>query len=143
MTDTLNELLGVGVPLLVALMVIASVVHASFAARRPAPAGPFFGPRVILVCLLHLLIAGAFYRALIIGGWLTNSYYRWDDPDDINLVLAIFEPVCAVLVIAMLFTRRRFLYKLLVDLLVLQLLFSAAFLGMMLLFALTWKPRMF
>jgi hypothetical protein len=50
---------------------------------------------------------------------------------------------CARTTFNSLITRARFLYKLLLDLLIFQGLLAAAFLGFILLFALTWKPRMF
>ena len=138
----LPEILALGLPVLVALMVAAGIVHAWYAARKTAPDERFFRPRVIIVCLLHLLFAGAVYWHLITGGWLATSYH-WNDPDDINLVLAVFEALCAVVVVALVVGRKRFFYKLLVDLLVIQLILAVGLLILLLLFVLTWQPRMF
>jgi len=139
----LSEILAIGVPVLVALMVAGSIVHAWFAAKKPAPDERLLRPRVIIVCLLHLLIGGYIYWQLYEGGWLTNPYYRWNDPDDINLVLAIFEPLCAVVLVALIAVRKRFFYKLLLDLLIIQLIIAASFVILIVWFALTWQPRMF
>ena len=133
--------LAFGIPALVALMVAASLFHASIAARRLPPAQALSRPRVVLVSLLHLLCAGGVYRYLIIGGWLTN-HYHWDDPNDINLVLAVFEALCAVAVLALAICRKPFLYKLLIDLLIIQIIISSCLLILLLLFILTWHPRM-
>jgi hypothetical protein len=137
------ELFAIGVPILVILMFAAAIIHAGFPARKPAPAKPLLRPAVIIVCLIHLLFAGIIYRYLILDGWLTNPYYHWTDPDDINLVLAISEPLCVLAVIALVATRKPFFYKLLLDLLIIQFLFAAGFITLIIWFTLTWQPRLF
>lgn len=123
-------------------MVVASIVHASIVARKGVGEADFFTPRVMIVCGLHLLTVGGVYRYLIVDGWLTNNYH-WNDPDIFNLLLAIFEALCAVAIIALAFARRSFFYKLLVDFLVIQILIGIGFVTMFVIFVLTWRPRMF
>ena len=59
-----------------------------------------------LITLVHLVAATAVYRYLITGGWLTN-HYQLNDPNIVNLVLAIFEPIAIVSVIAYWLLRNR------------------------------------
>jgi hypothetical protein len=88
------------------------------------------------------LIAAVFvYWHLITGGWLTN-HYRIDDPNIVNLVLAIFEPITIVSVIAYWVWRKSFLYRLISILFLVQILIGAGFLIFILLFMLTWHPKM-
>jgi len=138
----LSEILAFGIPALVALLVAGSIVHAWFAARKPAPAGRFFRPWVIIVCVVHLLFAWAIYWMLNDGGWLTASY-SWIDPDNFHLVLAVFEALCVVVVIALVAARKRFFYKLLLDLLIIQFIIGASLLSLFLWFVLTYQPRLF
>jgi hypothetical protein len=49
--------------------------------------------------VVHLIAAAVVYWHLITGGWLTN-HYQLNDPNIVNLVLAIFEPIAIVSVIA-------------------------------------------
>jgi hypothetical protein len=137
-----SAILALGIPALVAVMVAGSIAHAWAAAKKLPPEQPLFRPKVGIICVLHLLCAGGVYRLLITGGWLTN-HYRWDDPDDFNLVLAIFEPLCVAAVLALVIGRRAFLYKLLVDLLIVQIIVSAGLLILLLLFVLTWHAGMY
>jgi hypothetical protein len=81
------------------------------------------------------------YRYLITGGWLTK-HYQLNDPNIVNLVLAIFEPIAIVGVIAYWIFRTRSLYRLLSILFLAQLIVGAGFLVFILLFFITWKPKM-
>ncbi len=86
--------------------------------------------------------AAAFvYWYLITGGWLTN-HYQLDDPNIVNLALAIFEPLAVVGVIAFWIWRTRTLYRLLAASLLLQLLIALGFVAFFLIFALLWHPKM-
>jgi hypothetical protein len=138
----LSEFIAIGLPVLAALMVAGCIIHAWFAARKPAPAGRFFRPRVVIACLLHLLFAGAVYWLLNDGGWFTATY-NWTDPDNFHLVLAIFEALCVVVVIALVAARKRFFYKLAIDLLIIQFIIAASLLSLFLWFVLTYQPKMF
>ena len=88
------EIIEFSLSALMAVMVVASIVHASIVARKGVGEADFFTPRVMIVCGLHLLTVGGVYRYLIVDGWLTNNYH-WNDPDIFNLLLAIFEVRCA------------------------------------------------
>jgi hypothetical protein len=81
------------------------------------------------------------YRYLITGGWLTN-HYQLNDPNIVNLVLAIFEPVAVAGVVAYWIWRTRSLYRLLFILFLAQLIVGAGFLAFILFFFLTWKAKM-
>jgi hypothetical protein len=94
-----------------------------------------------LFSVVHLIAAIAVYRYLVTGGWLTNRY-RLDDPNIINLALAIFEPIAIVSVIAYWIWRKSFLYRLISILALLQILIGAGFLIFILLFMLTWHAKM-
>jgi hypothetical protein len=63
--------------------------------------------RAGLISVVHVTVATAVYRHLITGGWLTN-HYQLDDPNIVNLVLAIFEPIAIVGVIAYWLWRKSF-----------------------------------
>ena len=97
--------------------------------------------RAGLISVVHVVAATAVYWYLLTGGWLTN-HYQLDDPNIINLVLAIFEPIAMVSVIAYWFWRKSFLYRLISILCVVQILIGAGFVIFILLFALTWHPKM-
>jgi hypothetical protein len=94
-----------------------------------------------LFSVVHLIAAIAVYRYLVTGGWLTN-HYQLDDPDIINLALAIFEPIAIVSVIAYWIWRKSFLYRLMSILALIQILVGAGFLIFILLFMLTWHAKM-
>ena len=81
------------------------------------------------------------YRYLITGGWLTN-HYQLNDPNIVNLVLAIFEPIAVAGVVAYWIWRTRFLYRLLFASFLTQLVVGAGYLATFLLFVFTYKPRM-
>jgi hypothetical protein len=94
-----------------------------------------------LFSTVHVVAAIAVYRYLVTGGWLTN-HYQLNDPNIINLVLAIFEPIAIVGVIAYWLWRKSFLYRLMSILALIQILIGAGFLIFILLFMLTWHPKM-
>lgn len=94
-----------------------------------------------LISVVHLVAATAVYRYLITGGWLTNHYHL-NDPNIVNLVLAIFEPIAVISVIAYWLLRKPFLYRLISILSLFQILIGAGFVVFILLFALTWHPKM-
>lgn len=97
--------------------------------------------KAALISVVHLVAAALVYRHLITGGWLTN-HYQLNDPNIVNLALAIFEPIAIASVIAYWLLRKRFLYRLISILCLVQLLIGAGFLIFILLFALTWHPKM-
>lgn len=94
-----------------------------------------------LISVVHLVAATAVYRHLITGGWLTN-HYQLNDPNIINLVLAIFEPIAIVSVIAYWLLRKPALYRLISILCLVQILIGAGFLVFILLFVFTWHAKM-
>jgi hypothetical protein len=94
-----------------------------------------------LFSVVHLIAGIAVYQYLVTGGWLTN-HYQLDDPNIINLALAIFEPIAIVSVIAYWIWRKPFLYRIISVLCLVQILIGAGFLIFILLFALTWHPKM-
>ncbi len=91
--------------------------------------------------MVHLIAAAASYWYLINGGWLMN-HYQLNDPNIVNLLLAIFEPVALLWVIAYWFRQTPFLYSVIYVLSCVQLLIGASFLIFFLVFALTWHPKM-
>jgi hypothetical protein len=97
--------------------------------------------KAVALSIFHMIAATVVYWHLITGGWLTN-HYQLNDPNIVNLVLAIFEPIAVVSVIAWWFLRKPFLYRLISILFMVQLLIGAGFLVFILLFALTWHPKM-
>ena len=94
-----------------------------------------------LISVVHLVAATVVYRHLVTGGWLTNRY-QLNDPNIVNLVLAIFEPIAVVSVIAYWILRKPFLYRLISILCLFQVLIGAGFLAFILFFMLTWHPKM-
>ena len=97
--------------------------------------------KATLFSLVNLIAAMAVYRYLVTGGWLTN-HYQLNDPNIVNLILAIFEPIAFVSVIAYWVWRKSFLYRLVFILALIQILIGASFLIFILLFMLTWHPKM-
>jgi hypothetical protein len=97
--------------------------------------------KAVLFSLVHLIAAAVVYWHLITGGWLTNRY-QIDDPNIVNLGLAVFEPIAIVSVIAYWVWRKSFLYRLISILCLVQVLIGAGFLIFILLFALMWHPKM-
>ena len=97
--------------------------------------------KAILFSVVHVITATAVYRYLIAGGWLTN-HYQLNDPNIVNLALAIFEPIAVVSVIAFWIWRTSSLRRLMLILGLIQILIVAGFLLFFLFFALTWHPKM-
>jgi hypothetical protein len=94
-----------------------------------------------LITLVHVVAATAVYRYLITGGWLTN-HYQLNDPNIVNLVLAIFEPIAIVSVIVYWLLRKPALYRLISILCLVQILIGVGFLVFILLFMFTWHPKL-
>ena len=97
--------------------------------------------RAILYSVVHLVAAALVYRHLISGGWLTN-HYQLNDPNIVNLVLAIFEPIAVLSVIAFWIFRRPALHRVMAILCLVQVIIGAGFLIFFVLFAITWHPKM-
>jgi hypothetical protein len=97
--------------------------------------------KATLISVVHVTAATAVYWHLINGGWLTNRY-QLNDPNIVNLLLAIFEPMAVTCVIAYWLRRTPFLYSLIYILCCVQLLIGASFLIFFLVFALTWHSKM-
>jgi hypothetical protein len=97
--------------------------------------------KAVLFSVVQLIAAVFIYWHLITGGWLTN-HYQINDPNIVNLVLAIFEPIAIISVIAYWIWRKSFLYRLISILFLVQVLIGAGFLILFLLFMLTWHPKM-
>ena len=97
--------------------------------------------RIILCSIGQMIVAAAVYWHLIKGGWLTN-HYQLNDPNIVNLALAIFEPIAVVSVIAFWIWRTSSLRRLMLILGVIQILIVAGFVLFFLLFAITWHPKM-
>jgi hypothetical protein len=93
------------------------------------------------ISVVHVIAAAAVYRYLITGGWLTN-HYQLNDPNIVNLVLAIFEPIAVISVIAYWLSRKPAIYRLMSILFFVQLLIGAGFLVFILLFLFTWHPKL-
>jgi hypothetical protein len=91
--------------------------------------------------VVNLMAAIAVYQYLVTGGWLTN-HYQLNDPNIVNLVLAIFEPVAVLSVIAFWVSRRPIFQRLMSIFCLIQVLIGAGFLIFFLVFALTWHPKM-
>ena len=91
--------------------------------------------------VIHLIAATGVYDHLITGGWLT-AHYSLDDPNIVNLILAIFEPIAILSVIAYWIWRTPFLYRLLFILCLAQLLIGIGSAIFILVFMLSWHPKM-
>jgi hypothetical protein len=102
---------------------------------RPVKAKP------IIYSVITVIGAAVVYRHLASGGWLTQSY-QLGDPNVVNLVLAIFEPIALLVVIAYWIWPTQFLRRLLFIFFILQLLVGAGFVAFFLFFFATWKPKM-
>jgi hypothetical protein len=91
--------------------------------------------------IVHLFSATAVYWHLVTGGWLTNRY-QLDDPNIVNLALAIFEGIAVVLVIAAWIDRNAFLARFVWRLCLAQILVGIGFLVFVLLFAATFHFKL-
>ena len=97
--------------------------------------------KAIVYSAINLIAAIFVYRYLITGGWLTNHYHV-DDPNIVNLVLAIFEPIAVLSVIVFWIYRKPFLYRTIFILVIVQILIGLGFLSFLLFFFITWHPRL-
>jgi hypothetical protein len=97
--------------------------------------------KATIFSVVNIVACAAIYRYLITGGWLTNHYHL-NDPNIVNLVLAIFEPIAVISVIAYWVWRNSFLYRLISILALIQFLIGIGFLTFILLFMFTWHPKM-
>ena len=97
--------------------------------------------KAAIISIVNLIAAACVYAYLITGGWLTNHYHL-DDPNIVNLLLAVFEPIAVASVIAYWIFRKHFLYRLAATLCFVQVLIGAGFLLFILFFALTWQPKL-
>src|SRR4051812_13676872 len=97
--------------------------------------------KATLISVIHVIAAILIYRYLISGGWLTNQYHL-NDPNLVNLVLAIFEPLAIISVIAFWIRRKRAFYRLMCALCVVQVLVGVGFAVFVIFFALTWQPKL-
>ena len=97
--------------------------------------------KATIFSVVNIVAGAAIYRYLITGGWLTNHYHL-NDPNIVNLVLAIFEPIAVISVIAYWVWRNSFLYRLISILALIQFLIGIGFLTFILLFMFTWHPKM-
>jgi|GEM_PF-1079099 len=136
------DALGYLPPVLAGLMVFAGVIHSRLASRKHSQREYFMTPKIITLCVFHLLCAGGSYWHLVSGGWLT-SHYTWGDPDNFNLVLAVFQALVVLTVFALVLARKPFLYAFVVDLFYIQVLLGVAILALVLIFVFTWHPKLF
>jgi hypothetical protein len=97
--------------------------------------------KATLFSFTNLMAGAAVYYYLITGAWLTN-HYQLNDPNIVNLVLAIFEPFAIISVIAYWLWRKSFLYRLMSTLALIQIFIGGGFLTFILLFMLLWHPKM-
>ena len=97
--------------------------------------------KAVWISVVHVVAAAAVYRYLITGGWLTN-HYQINDPNIVNLVLALFEPIAIISVIAYWLLRKPGLYRLMSILCFVQILIGVGFLAFILLFMFTWHPKL-
>jgi len=95
-----------------------------------------------LYSIVNVGLGSFIYWHLYTGGWLTNPYYRLNDPDIVNLFVAILEPLIVLAVIVYWWSRRPGSYRLLFWAFILQCLIAAGFLAIFIAFVLTWKPRL-
>src|SRR3954468_23377934 len=103
-----------------------------------------YSKKALIYSAVILIGAVWVYRFLNSGGWLTHHYQpsQLNDPDSLNLIPVIFEPIAVLGVIAYWIWRTRLLYRLLFVSFLSQLLIGAAYLSVFLWFVLTWKPRL-
>src|SRR6478672_6976906 len=93
--------------------------------------------RAIVYSAINLFAASAVYRYIMSGGWLTN-HYHFDDPNIVNLILAIFEPIAVLVVLAYWIGRTSFLYRALFLFMIVQVLIGLGFATFLLFFMITW-----
>ena len=82
----------------------------------------------VIYTIVNLVIAIWVLRLLQTGGWLTH-HYEWNDPNAINFLLMLLEPVVVLFVIAYWIWRTPGLCRVLFISFVVQLLVAAGFLA--------------
>jgi hypothetical protein len=97
--------------------------------------------RAAIFSAINIIAALWVYWYLIGGGWLTNHYHL-NDPNVVNLVLAIFEPIAVFTLLAYWIWRTPLVLRLLCICAAVQLLIGLGFALFILLFALTWTPKL-
>src|SRR2546423_7713214 len=97
--------------------------------------------KTIVYSIGHLIVAAAVYWHLIKGGWLT-AHYQLNDPNIVNLALAVFEAIAVVCVAAYWIWRTPFLAKLLARLFLVQIMVGIGFVVFILFFFFTWRPKL-
>jgi len=90
---------------------------------------------------INFIVATGVYWHLVTGGWLTNRY-ELSDPNVVNLVLAIFEPLAVLGVMAFWIWRTAFLRRLLGILGVVQIMIGLGFVMFFFLFAATFRFKL-
>jgi hypothetical protein len=95
----------------------------------------------VIYSIVNVLVGAFVYWHLIKGGWLTNQYHL-NDPNIVNLVLAIFEPIAIAGVIAYWIAPKAYLARLLFILFLAQVIIAVGFLAFILLFFLSWHAKM-
>ncbi len=95
----------------------------------------------VIFSILHVTCAALASYHLLTGGWLTNRYHL-DDPNIVNLLIALFEILAVIAVIVYWRSRSARSYRFLKRLLLGQIIIGAAALLFFLFFMLTWHPRM-
>jgi hypothetical protein len=97
--------------------------------------------KAVFLSALNIIAAVVIYRFLYNGGWVTH-HYDLSDPDSVNLVPVIVEPIAVLCVLAYWVWRTPFLYRLLFVMGMIQVLFGVAFVAVFLFFVLTYHPRL-
>jgi len=95
----------------------------------------------IIYSAINLIGAVLVYLHLITGGWLSHNF-DLSDPNVANLLLAIFEPIAVLAVVAYWIWRTGIFYRVLFISFIVQVVVLASFVAFLLLFFFTWKPKM-
>ena len=103
---------------------------------------PISSWKPVLFSAVNIVLSLSILWHLYTGGWLTNPYYRLNDPDIINLFVAILEPLVLVASVVYWFNQRPGFYRVLFWAFVLQCLIGIGFLAVFIVFVMTWKPRL-
>src|SRR5947209_7082687 len=96
----------------------------------------------VVVSVFQVVAAVWMYRFLNSGGWLTHRPWDLHDPDSLNLIPVIFEPVAVLSVIAYWMRRNPSFRRQLMILAFVQVLIIASYLAVFVCFVLTYRPRM-
>ena len=97
--------------------------------------------KAIFFSCLQVVAAAAAYYHLVTGGWL-QTHYQWNDPNIVNLLLALFEPIALVSVLVYWLWPTAALYRVLVFLSLAQVLIALGIGIFFLIFLLLWHPRL-